>query len=334
MGHPFPKMRPLRAPFVVTVACGALGVGCGSGDAAKTAADDAGATDTQIVDLDAAADAVPPGDVVQVVRPRPPAVPEDTVGLRCNDDRTCDPIGSGANFCSNDGSFSWGSLYPEPVCLGRVCDPGPDLASGAPCDDGRGVCVATGSFSGVCLPRCTFDGSGAPAVGCSDLNPCSPYAWSTDATGAVHGVGFCTAGCLTDADCTNGDRCQTDQGYCVTHPFPRTFAVGDACFAASNPPEVECNCLFAPSGGDGYCTQFCLVDDARTTCPGGFVCTAGLPGATFAKEPKGAAGYCLKTCASDAECAAINAKCQVTPEGEVCVPAFLPAVDADAGDGG
>ena len=325
-------MRPLRAPFVVTVA--ALGVGCGSSSAAARPDDDANASETA-VDLDATsdADALPDaalGDVTNVVRPRPPYFPEETVGERCTDEVTCDPRRTGANFCSNDGSFTYGTLYPQPLCLGRVCDPGPDLSTGAPCDDGLGVCVATGTLSGVCLPRCTFDGSGAPAAGCPDLDPCAPYAWSVDDGGAVKGVGYCTAGCLKDADCTHGDRCQADQGYCVTHSFPRTFAIGDPCFAASNPPEVECNCLFAPSGGDGYCTQFCLVDDTRTTCPSGFVCTAGLPSPTFAKEPKGAAGNCLKTCATDADCAPINAKCVLTPEGEVCVPAVLPSGD-DAG---
>jgi hypothetical protein len=331
------SMRRPRAPFVVTVV-GALGVGCGSSGVAPQVNDDAATSDT--IGLDAGTDGartdIAIGDVDDKIHPRTPLFPEQTVGDRCTNDRACDPDGSGSNFCSNDGSFSWGTLYPEPVCLGRVCDPGPDLTTGAPCDDGHGVCVATTVLSGVCLPRCTFDDTGAPPVGCPDLNPCSPYAWSTDATGAVHGVGYCNAGCLKDSDCTNGDRCQLDQGYCVTRIFPRTFAVGDPCFSASNPPEVECNCLFAPSGGDGYCTQFCLVDDARTTCPTGFVCTAGLPGATFSKEPKGAVGNCLKSCSNDAECAPLNSKCELTPESQVCVPTVLSATGdagADAGGG-
>src|SRR5689334_4423495 len=111
-------MRPLRAPFVVTIACAALplGVGCGASDAAPHDLGDA-ATETQ-VDFDAdagpGADAAPPGDVA-VTRPHPPPFPEETVGLRCTDDHGCDPMHSGANFCSNDGSFSWGTLYPEPV---------------------------------------------------------------------------------------------------------------------------------------------------------------------------------------------------------------------------
>ena len=78
-----------------------------------------------------------------------------------------------------------------------------------------------------------------------------------------------------------------------------------------------------------------MIDDARTTCPSGFVCTAGLPAATFPKEPKGAAGNCLKTCSCDADCAQINSKCVLTPEGEVCVPTVLTGdAGTDASDAG
>jgi len=259
-------------------------------------------------------------------------MPEGTVGQRCTNDRTCDRNHSGLNFCSDDGSFSAGTLYPQPLCLGRICTPADTLSEAASCDEGLGVCVATGSLTGVCLPKCTYDGTGAAPVGCPDRDPCTPYAWTSDGKG----VGYCTPGCLADTDCTNGDRCQMDQGACVTKSFPRTYPVGHACSPSSNPPEVECNCMFAPNGGDGYCTQFCLVDDARTTCPDGFVCSAALPASTFTKEPTDAAGNCLKTCATDADCISINAICIDTPHGKLCVPGVRPGadagVDADAAD--
>ena len=328
--------RATRRPFVVTFA--ALGVGCGASDVARPTVDaEPPAADAR---FDGSVDDGGPSDAL-VAGARAPATPhvprriEGTVGDRCAGDATCDPAGSGENFCSNDGSFSGGTLYPAPVCLGRVCTPGPDLASPAACDVGRGVCVASGTLSGVCLPRCSFDDRGGAPTGCPALDPCAPYAWSTDAAGRTTGTGYCIAGCLRDEDCTGGDRCQVDQGYCVTRPFPRTLKVGDPCFAASNPPEVECNCLFAPNGGDGYCTRFCLVDDARTTCPAGFVCTAALPASRFAREPVGAAGSCLLSCATDLDCAPVHSTCVETPHGRVCVPKDPAVGDAGAPlDGG
>ena len=321
--------RPVRAPFVVTIA--ALGVGAcsSSSPATNTTPNDARAGDDS-----SGFDAAPEAQSNRAAPVPLREFAEGTIGLRCDADATCDRNHSGDAFCPNDGWLSYGTLFPTPVCLGRICTPADDNSVAAACDEGHGICPGYGTFGGICLPRCTFDGSGAPPVGCAPNDPCSPYAWSTDATGAASGVGACIPGCLSDADCTGGDHCQTDQGSCVRDLIPRTFAVGDPCFSAANPPEVECDCLFAPGGGDGYCSSFCLVGDPRTTCPSGFVCSAALPGATFAKEPTGAAGNCLATCTGDADCLALNAICELTPEGELCVPGKRGGDAGDSGDSG
>ncbi|MEO7092983.1 MAG: hypothetical protein ABI175_07020 [Polyangiales bacterium] len=311
--------RPLRAPFVrvVTFAALASGAACDDGALFRLAPDTGG----DAPDLDAAT-----GEVLVVPAARPTGEPplharplEKTVGKACTNDEECSPGNSGTNFCSNDGSFAYGTLYPTPVCLGRSCD---RVAGEAitRCDGGHGICVENTTLASVCLPACTFDGTGAPPRGCVGHDACIALGVEEG-----RGVGYCLGGCTRDEDCTLGDVCQRDVGFCVRQLFERTMDFGIACTAGTNPPEVECNCLFpAPVSGLGYCTQFCLVGDARTTCPAGHRCSARVP-ATLGDEPAGIGGNCLRTCETDDECAPINAYCDHTlAGGAVCVPGERP----------
>jgi hypothetical protein len=310
--------RSLRAPFVRIVGFAAM---------TGTAACDDGALFLQGGDAGEEAprtdDTAPPIDPATKLPGKPPLRSrplEKTVGKACTRDDECSPGNTGTNFCSNDGSFSYGTLYPTPVCLGRSCDFGPrDTITR--CDAGHGICVENTTLASVCLPSCTFDGSGAPPKGCVGLDACV----ALGVEGGV-GVGYCLGGCARDEDCTLGDVCQRDLGFCVKRLFERTMEVGVACTAGTNPPEVECNCLFpAPYSGLGYCTQFCLVGDARTTCPTGLRCSAQVPSSLGTVEPPGMAGNCLRACTTDDECAPLNAWCnRELAGGAVCVPGARP----------
>ena len=316
------RVTALRPPFVrvVTLAIGAsLTQACDGGALLNPDGGtpiDASAHDTRMSDDVAIPDSAPKIPQRPSVGPRKPRPLEETVGHACADDDDCSPAKTGTNFCSNDGSFAYGTLYPTPVCLGRSCD----MTKGAAitrCDADHGICVENSTLALVCLPACTFDGSGASPKGCIGRDACFALGIEDGV-----GVGYCLGGCTRDEDCTLGDICQRDLGFCVKTPFARTVDVGVACTAGTNPPEVECNCLFpAPLSGLGYCTQFCRIGDSSTTCPAGHRCSAQMPSSLGAIEPAGMGGNCLRTCATDAECAPINAYCDLTlAGGAVCVP--------------
>jgi hypothetical protein len=314
----------LRVPFVrvvtfaaiaSTTACGNEAPRNGDPDAGSDADHPGGDGRDDARDDTSSLPAMVPGR--RALRSRPL---EKTVGKGCTTNDDCAPMRSGTNFCSNDGSFAYGTLYPTPVCLGRSCDRVPGAAI-TRCDDGHGICVENTTLASVCLPACTFDGSGAPPRGCVGLDACI----ALGVEGGV-GVGYCLGGCTRDEDCTLGDICQRDLGFCLRSPFARTMDFGVACTAGTNPPEVECNCLFpAPVSGLGYCTQFCRVGDARTACPTGHRCSAQVP-ATLGAEPAGMGGNCLRECATDSDCLAINAYCDhPLAGGAVCGPGERPS---------
>ncbi len=234
-----------------------------------------------------------------------------TTGIPCTADDECAPADAGATapFCST--SLAAGSLYPAPVCLGAACDPGDgDVIVG--CDKNAGLCLPTSS-GGICIPGCDFGGDGAAPVGCLEGALCTPYGWGQGDKGEVVGVGYCYGGCRSDDDCPRaGERCQVEEALCVRSVVTYLKALGEACVrddATSTPP--KCNCLTGREG-TGYCTKVCRFGEA---CDPGFTCDPMLPktfddgSPAFAAVPAGVAGYCLKDCASDADCAAFGGHC-------------------------
>ncbi|GAC1560438.1 MAG: hypothetical protein NVS3B10_18720 [Polyangiales bacterium] len=246
---------------------------------------------------------------------------ENTTGNKCAANAECDPLGTGDDKCSN-GLFKSGTLYPTPVCIGVTCDPGAGTTIMA-CDNNKGVCLSTGS-GGICLPVCGFDNSTAAPTGCQGKDGCNVYGWGKDATsGKLNGVGYCFGGCSADADCTGGDKCQKESGLCVKAPIAYTKAVGDACL--NTDAGKTCECLYSNKTNKGYCSQACQVGTAGV-CGTGYSCSALLPkvdtsgAALFSKSPAGISGYCMKNCATDADCTALNGTCQDTTDGKVCSP--------------
>ena len=304
--------------------------GCGDGagpgvdlpaigqDAASDAGDDAPpAPDSAFVDTARTRpDAMTPNG--ETLRPN-----EGTTGKPCVDDATCDPAHTGENVCTAHHFSALGTLYPSPMCVGRECEPGPLGARPLSCDGDHGICVGDGALVGSCLPRCSFDPT-SPARGCPRGTLCTPSWVERDASGTVHGEGWCAPACTTDAECFGGDHCLVDEGLCIGIPITRTFVIGVRCDAYANPPEVECNCMHDQGTGVGMCTARCTVGDPKTACPDGFLCTTAVTRVLFSAEPTGVAAHCLPTCTSDGDCSVYAGRCAEGPTGKTCVPGRPP----------
>jgi hypothetical protein len=120
------------------------------------------------------------------------------------------------------------------------------------------------------------------------------------------GLGSCGGGCVADADCTAGQKCQTEDGICV-----QTLVVYSKAFGASCTSSSECRC--ERGSGTGYCTKACITGGAA--CPSGYTCDPRLPktdstGTLFTSVPTGLAGDCLKNCANDGDCTAFGGHCE------------------------
>jgi len=127
---------------------------------------------------------------------------DGTTGLACTTDSDCQPPGGpGIALCSPT-VFTPETYYPTSVCILPTCSPvsgttlhycdGPDDPSSP------GICVPQ-QTGGICLPKCTFDKAGSPAVGCIGKDACDVYTSNT-----AGGVGYCWAGCTKDGDCATG----------------------------------------------------------------------------------------------------------------------------------
>jgi hypothetical protein len=316
--------------FLVLLLSSSMMVACGARTTALSESDFLPAGETGIdasIDsgkTDGARDSIapvdtrpPPPDTAVPIDTRPPPVdtgfdgggPTDhTTGDPCKSDDDCDKTGEGISRCAA-GLFSEGSLYPNPVCLGIECDIG-DGSTLAHCDGDKGICL-DGGGSGICLGICTFGSSATPPKGCAARDACNFYTLDHDAAGAVVGYGYCFGGCFADADCTLGEKCQKETGLCVRRLTTYTKKIGDKCTSVPN----QCNCLYAPPTDSGYCSSFCEM--GVSTCPAGFTCDAFLPkvdpftgGPGFTVAPTGLAGYCMKDCTTDADCASLDAYCE------------------------
>ena len=244
---------------------------------------------------------------------------DGTVGQSCKADSDCQPAGGpGVNTCSLSLNPAAGPIFASAFCITRSCDPGSDgnlhFCDG-PDDitmDPKGVCLATGPGSGICLPLCLALVDGSAPTGCLPGDACAPLEFATDSqTGDIAAaIGFCTGGCVADSDCPTGSHCQVDQGSCLDTVTPPTKPAGAPCTQADT-TSGACNCVslaqFSDGGAaPGVCAPFC-VTGPTTGCPSGFVCDALLQTtleqddaalvAGFTKNNPGLGGECFQACA-------------------------------------
>jgi hypothetical protein len=318
----------MRSNLCLLFAC--LALGCGARTASLDDTDFEGVPDGGGIDgsalhdvrldspttPDVSTDVVPRKDTGPTTdAPKPDTAPVDTgstatTGDLCKTDAECDKDGTGAHKCTIDLSPGYGNFDPSPVCVELGCDPG-DGTSVVPCDADRGVCLNGGS-TGICLPACTFDASGAPAKGCAGNDACNVYTL----TSATEGIGYCFGGCTPAITCVGGNKCQVESGYCVEKPVKYTKGLGDAC-TDKDAMANRCNCLYPTTTNKGFCSAFCRV--GTTKCDAGFVCTAFLS-ASFGKTPTDMGGWCAKPCTTDTDCTGLNSTCQDSSDGKVCLP--------------
>lgn len=246
-----------------------------------------------------------------------PDGPDDqyTVGQVCSDDGDC--VGGGPNPPQCSSSLTPG--FPTEVCIEYGCDSG-DGTTVPPCGNQTGWCLSTGvGQPGLCLPRCSFDASGNFTSNCAGKDACSYYLYQYDPSGRPEGLGYCYGGCARDADCPSGERCQIEQGLCTTSLVKYPLAVGASCTEADS-QNGRCVCLYAGTSAParGYCSQTCRMGSTSGggACPAGFTCDGFVPktdpvggSPLFTKVPAGLQGYCLKNCASDADCASYGGWC-------------------------
>ena len=243
---------------------------------------------------------------------------DDIVGKACTTDKDCFVAnGPGLARCSNT-VFNGEDFFPTAVCVLPSCSPvtnnnavhfcdGPDLPVSP------GICVTSGTSGSVCLPKCTYDKQGGAPQGCVGKDACNAYA-----TTAAAGVGYCFGGCTQDGDCQDGQKCQTDRGWCLPGVTPPTKNVGDSC-TSSDSTALVCNCLYG-SQKTGYCSEFCTV--GGTACPNGFVCDSlEIRASGYSTPNTGMAGYCIQSCAGDAAACTTNSTCtNVFAGGPDCIP--------------
>jgi len=243
---------------------------------------------------------------------------DGTVGKACTTDSDCHSAnGPNVARCSNS-VFAPEDYYPTAVCIIPSCSPVSDSTSIHYCDgpddsSSPGICVS-GFTGSICLPKCTYDQDGGAPAGCAGKDTCNAYALSKET-----GFGYCWAGCTSDQDCSDGQKCQTDQGLCVKGVTPPTKNFGDACTKTDVDTEA-CNCLYG-SNDTGYCSSFCIVGD-QGECPNGSVCDPFLIRAYgYTTSNAGLAGYCAIECAGDAAACPASASCtNLSASGPDCVP--------------
>lgn len=282
------------------------------------------------------------GNVVDSGKTDEDAGPQEqgTVGKECKSTRECNPEAIKAqNRCT--AALPVGSLYPTAACIGD-CKYDKSSRNIQTCDKGLGICLNT-SNGGLCLPGCVFDetryGDEKGDGKCVGKNGCQVAGYGTSDSGKVVGVGFCFGGCLQDADCSSGEKCQVENGLCYKQANIKTYPkkLGEQCKENTDPDATgDCNCNAASDGvtkGTGFCTLACKTGEAT---PAGWVCSTRLPGVTetnpdaktkFKSEPKGLFGELYKSCTKDDECKELLSKClpYAGPESgkpiSICVPA-------------
>ena len=297
---------------------------------------------------------------------------DGTTGQPCKTDMDCrtNPNGPGSNVCTNDvvytGSLGDAAVFPTPICvIDGPCDPTangtvtgmPDQYNIAYCDGdptdpaSPGICLPSTNpptaGKGICVPQCSFTTNGAAATGCEGNDICWSYGFSTDATGAPLGIGYCYGGCTSDADCTAAgsnasqaadqvQHCDTLYGICTTTVTTPSLAIGAGC--NSSLMTETCDCVSNQQNNLGFCSSFCK-QGGTSECPTGWICDlqepltltdemdASMPGWTTINL--GLAGFCTPACNIDAGGATMtdsgacppNSSCQTADVGGPdCLP--------------
>jgi MYXO-CTERM domain-containing protein len=149
-----------------------------------------------------------------------------------------------------------------------------------PCPSGS-VCLV-----GRCAPHCNLD------------HPCP----QTDTVCTDEGLGVCLRRCETAADCTDGEKCDAQLGYCVldTDGLPGSPCIADECVG------TQALCLSEGMGfPDGYCTHACT---SNFQCEDGGKCIASGMGGSF----------CYSACMFDGDCRPSYVCEQAGPRANTC----------------
>lgn len=297
-------MRGIVFFMVLTAACGGSTVDNDGGA-------DGGGTDAIVGGDSPTQDSVVPDVFAQQY--------DNIVGKACTTDKDClVPNGPGLARCSNT-VFNGEDFFPTAVCVLPSCKPVTNNSAVHFCDgpddpSSPGICVTSGTSGSVCLPKCTYDKQGGAPKGCVGKDVCNSYPITVAA-----GIGYCFGGCTQDGDCQDGQKCQTDRGWCLPGVTPPTKTVGTAC-TSSDSSSLVCNCLYG-TNNTGYCSEFCIV--GQTTCPTGYTCDSlELRVSGYGAPNPGMAGYCTATCSGDGgTCTSTNATCtNVFASGPDCIP--------------
>lgn len=342
----------------VLAALSMLGVvACSSSDPATPAAKpDTGTTD-------AGGDTPTPVETGTDTGTPDTAVPTDnTTGKQCTNDDDCDTTGNQLGHCSN-ALYVVGPLNPTPVCVGidfnsvDACEPSDDTTIRF-CDgpDNVGLCQKTGTNPATCDPMCQYKADGSEILKCAGKNACNAALFANGDDGKIVLIGTCQGGCVEDADCPTGSKCDPVQKFCTKTctsdtqcrsgwssapanwgcdtargacTFKTTKATGERCTTSD-----ECPCLKRTADADGVCTQICKTGSGETL-PTGFVCdpllpakdTAGAPLWSFTTLPAGLSGYAMKKCTMPSDCAVAGLttewSCEESPGvegGKTCQP--------------
>jgi hypothetical protein len=243
---------------------------------------------------------------------------DGVVGKACTTNADC-ATQNGPNLarCSNT-VFNGEDFFPTAVCVLPSCTPTTSKSAVHFCDgpddpSSPGLCVTFGTNGSLCVPKCTYDKQGGAPKGCTGKDACNSYPIT-----AAAGVGYCFGGCTQDGDCQDGQKCQTDRGWCLPGVTPPTKSVGADC-TASDSTALVCNCLYGTSN-TGYCTQFCTIGGNQ--CTSGFTCDSlEIRASGYTTPNTGMAGYCTKVCTGDGGTCPGGASCtNVFAAGPDCIP--------------
>ncbi len=217
-------------------------------------------------------------------------------------------------------------------------------AIGAPTEEdvaNAGEDALPNGVAGYCMQACYY---GDPVEKCGELPEftCAPTS-DTITTSVL--LGICLPLCYEDANCQDGEHCDTGSGLCVPENGEGK-AVGDDCDPSAEDPGCAEGYCVAMTETVGFCTTNCTVrpetiicngaepgPDAKATCYANIDVYFGTDGAVLTSY--GDLGQCWPLCDEDADCPT-GLVCDISSEDAQAVTGrqglcFLPAETADAG---